>query len=169
MRSPPLILLALLLSGCAAPPQGSPPLPNDTGAAAAEIQKWIPLGTPAAQAQTVMQQHGFKVKNIPPPADSSTGGYLYATASWPPGELLQDSWYCTLRLTDGKLSSVSVTVTMLGPAGNYQPNAPGSNLSPSVGNPTTSTSSPGSSRSDCPHSTRRPSFPSRIQKKFLGR
>jgi hypothetical protein len=135
MRFLPLLCLSLLLSGCAAPPKGSPPLPNDTAGASAEIQRWIPLGTPAAQAQATLEQHGFTVKNVPPSSGSATGGYLYATASWPKDVLLQDTWSCTLHLTDGKFSSVSVTITMLGPAGNYQPTVPGSNLSPSVGNP----------------------------------
>jgi hypothetical protein len=61
--------------------------------------------------------------------------YLTATLSWPPGNLLQTTWNFTLKLTDNKVSAINVTITSLGPAGNYQPNVPGTGLSNAINNP----------------------------------
>jgi len=73
---------------------------------------------------------------LPSEASAKEGPrYLTATISWPPGNLLQTTWNFTLKLTDNKVSAITVTITSLGPAGNYQPALPGSGLSPNINNP----------------------------------
>lgn len=130
-----LLLPALLLLAACATPTGSPPLPADSPSAIARVQSYVPLGTPAAQAQQILEQHKFRCKLAPSDSSSATPNnprYLAATLSWPPGNLLQTTWNFTLKLTDGKVSAITVTITSLGPAGNYQPTVPGSGLSNAV-------------------------------------
>ncbi|HTB61969.1 MAG TPA: hypothetical protein VK737_00145 [Opitutales bacterium] len=36
-----------------------PPLPENDKAAIAQLEKWVPVGTPLADAEHIMEQHGF--------------------------------------------------------------------------------------------------------------
>ena len=123
-----LLLFFLALAGCASP-SGPPPLSMDGPTAVANVKAFVPLGTPADQAQQLLTQHKFRCKLAP------SGDYLYASLSWPPGDLLQTTWSFTLKLTDNKVSAINVVITSLGNAGNYQQPLPGGGLSPNINNP----------------------------------
>jgi hypothetical protein len=51
-----LILAALFICGCT----HSPPLSYDEKEAEAQVEKWVPVGTPLVDAQRIMELHRFK-------------------------------------------------------------------------------------------------------------
>jgi hypothetical protein len=106
-----LILAALTFSGCAI---FFSPLPKNDLAATAQAEKWVPIGTSAADAQHIMEHHGFKCYEL---KKSSARDRITGDLVTPDNEischyraegLLSDNdWDVTLFLEDGKVKSVT--------------------------------------------------------------
>jgi len=127
-----LLLTLLALAGCASPSAPSP-IPSDSPSAIAHVQASVPLGTPADQAQQILEKQNYRCKLVPS-GSSASAGHLDATFVWPPNRMIQTTWRFTLALTDNKVSAINVVITSFGSAGGYQPTVPGANVAPSLVN-----------------------------------
>jgi hypothetical protein len=92
-------------------------LSDQPAKAAAQIQTWVPIGTPLADARKIMEQHHFicSTKTNSVFGDLKGIDYLYcdcsASAGWP----VQQRWQVALVLTNSKVSDVQVGTGLVGP------------------------------------------------------
>lgn len=116
MRTITLIML-LALTGCS---HSSPPLSGEPAQAASQIQSWVPVGTPLADARRIMEQHQFtcSVTTNGSFGDSKAADLLYCDRSVADSQvtpIVSRRWQVALVLSDGKISAVRVSTGLIGP------------------------------------------------------
>ncbi|MGC4014256.1 MAG: hypothetical protein QM755_07015 [Luteolibacter sp.] len=113
---PGLIMVALMLAGCS-----RKELPFDAKDATREIHRWVPTGTPAADARLIMEKHQFKCAAITHDDFATSDGgvmkgldhiYCDRVSYEPP---VERRWQAVLVLKDGKVSDIHVTTGLTGP------------------------------------------------------
>ena len=110
------IILLVAISGCARQHEQDP-IPDKFNSldawqahASNQVQGWVPLGTPAVDAQHIMEQHHFTTFTN---CSSLLGCDHHSLASWanPVEECIVVCFY----LNDAKVSSERVTTSLKGP------------------------------------------------------
>ena len=114
-----LLAAALLLAAGCATTNDAPPLPENYSGALAQIQKWAPVGTPAAEAKKIMQQHGFKctLERDTRLSAEQVVDDIYCELVWPAtpnASLTQRRWQAFLILSNDKVSNIMVATGLVG-------------------------------------------------------
>ncbi|HUA39215.1 MAG TPA: hypothetical protein VMA35_12560 [Candidatus Sulfopaludibacter sp.] len=110
------VTVVLVLVGCAR----SDRLAGQPAQAVAQIQHWVPVGTPLAQAQRIMERHHFacSAKTNSSFGDWKAAGFLYCERRDTDRQvtpMVTRHWQVALILADGKVSAVRVTMELMGP------------------------------------------------------
>ena len=114
-----ILALAILFTAasCAHRPA---PLSDKPAQAESQIQSWVPVGTPLADAQRIMQQHNFtcSVSTNSSFGDLHGADFLYcdchfADSGFTP--IVYRVWKVALVLGDGKITGVRVSTGLVGP------------------------------------------------------
>ena len=110
-----ILALAIILaaSGCA---RGDK-LSEQPAQAAAQIQSWVPVGTPLADARHIMEQHQFKCSVMTNSSfgDLKAADFLYCDHSESAGSPVIRRWQVALVLSDSKIADVRVSTGLVGP------------------------------------------------------
>lgn len=85
--------------------------------AAVQVRKWIPDGTPAADARQIMELHHFTCSEV---TNGNFAGldypdYLYCDHKGPQSNSTVQRWQAALVLRDGKVSDVVVMTGLSAP------------------------------------------------------
>jgi hypothetical protein len=80
--------------------------------AISQVQRWVPAGTPVADAQRIMEQHGFSCLPVTNRESSLDCDYRSTRSLWNP---VLVCGHASFRLTDGKVSAVQVNTYLMGP------------------------------------------------------
>jgi len=110
MRFLPFIL-SVALVGCSRAER----LSSQPTEATAQVQRWVAVGTSAADARRVMEQHGFTCSLITNGAFATLRGVDYVYCDRREGSLTQQRWQVALVLVESKVSAVHVTTGAVGP------------------------------------------------------
>lgn len=91
------LVLACLLAGCVS---ANPRKFSE------QVREWVPLGTPAAKAQRIMEHHGFECRLISKdhPFNSSGVAYLDCVRE----QVRMHTWEVKLFLEDGQVNRYGV-------------------------------------------------------------
>jgi hypothetical protein len=83
--------------------------------ATAQVQGWIPAGTPITQARRIMEQHGFTCSLVTNRgfADLHAADYIYCDRR--ESSITQWRWQAALVFSEGKVSAVRVTTGLASP------------------------------------------------------
>ena len=103
MRLLPFIFV-LAVAGCS-----KTSLSTQATEATAQVQRWVPVGTPLADALRGMEQRGFACSVVTNGSFAELRGvdYLYCDRS--EGGVTRQRWQAALVLVEGKVSIVRVT------------------------------------------------------------
>ena len=115
-------ILASAVLGCAATPvvvapPGAMPLYFDEETMRAEVAKHVPVGTLAADAQRIMQDHGFRCrieeKSVTSPTDIKTPTYISCSRVKPPANpahqgIVLDEIFVWMPIEAGRVQSIMV-------------------------------------------------------------
>jgi hypothetical protein len=110
MRFLPLILL-VALAGCSRAER----LSSQPTEAAAQIQRWVAVGTSSSDARRVMEQQGFTCSLVTNGAFGTLRGVDYVYCDRREGSITQQRWQAALVLVEGKVSAVHVTTGVVAP------------------------------------------------------
>ena len=109
-------MATLLVCGCM---QSKPPLPGKESDAKAQVENWVPIGTPMADAQRTMEQHGFKCEVRKNGEWGAMKGvdFIHCDFSEQPGEgtVVLTRWQVALFLENSKVKSEDVVIQFTGP------------------------------------------------------
>ena len=92
--------------------EGLFPQPSE---AAAQVQRWVAVGTSAADARRIMEQRGFTCSLITNGTFGSLRGVDYVYCDRRTGGIIQQRWQAALVLIKGKVSTVHVATGVVGP------------------------------------------------------
>jgi len=110
------IITLVAISGCSRQQQQPSPIPDTfdnldawQAHATEQIKSWVPLGTPATNAQKIMEEHSFTtISNSP----SFVECYSRSMSLNDPVEQNIEAWF---YLNDGKVSGERVFTSLKGP------------------------------------------------------
>src|SRR4051794_24267338 len=105
------LVLFFALPGCAL----EKPLSTEPPEAAAQIQRWVGVGTLAPDAKRVMERHGFTCTLVKSGAFDSLRGVDYVYCDRRESAFAQRRWQAALLLVEGKVSAVHVTTGVVAP------------------------------------------------------
>jgi hypothetical protein len=103
------IILLLAVSGCAAHREL---LSGDQAEATSQVQRWVPVGTPVADAMRIMEQHGFTCMVDDHGATYLDCDYRSKGTIWNP---VLVCGHASFPVTDAKVSGVQVSTYLKGP------------------------------------------------------
>jgi hypothetical protein len=110
------LVFVLAVGGCAHGDR----LPGQPAEAVARIQHWVPIGTPLADAQRIMEQHHFtcSVRKNSSWGDLKAANFLYCVRKDTDRRatpVVTRHWQVALILADGKVSALRVNMELAGP------------------------------------------------------
>jgi hypothetical protein len=91
-------ILLVTLAGCL----GSGCVSTNPQKFTAQVQAWVPLGTPAAEAEHIMTRHGFECRRVTKDHPFNRYGEDYLDCDRE--QIRMHDWNVTLFLEDGKVS-----------------------------------------------------------------
>ena len=102
------IILLFVVSGCA----HRELLSGEQAVAASQVQKWVPLGTPVADAIRIMEQHGFTCVVVDHGATSFDCDYRRSDGFWSMTAVCAKA---SFQVTDAKVAAVLVNTHLESP------------------------------------------------------
>lgn len=108
-----IVALAVMfaVTGCASHKNYDEKLSEQPAQATIQIQQWVPVGTPVADALRIMEQHHFTCYSTN--ADSVYFDYQLTDSQF--SLAVFEDWIVTLVLNDGEVSGVRVSIGLTGP------------------------------------------------------
>jgi hypothetical protein len=91
------------------------PLSDKPVQAESQIQTWVPVGTQAARAQEIMQQHGFTCDTVTNANFADLSGVDFVYCRYSKGNIVQRHWMAALILKEQAVSSIRVQTALTGP------------------------------------------------------
>ena len=106
-----LTILLIAAAGCSRAER----LSKQPTEATAQVQRWVAVGSPAADARHIMEQHGFTCCLVTNGAFGTLRGVDYIYCDRREGSITQQRWQAALVLVEGRVSEVQVTTGVVGP------------------------------------------------------
>jgi hypothetical protein len=102
------LLFLITACGCAHQQQLSGRQPQAT----AQIQTWIPIGTPVSDARRILEMHGFRFVSAADGTKPLEFSYMSPESIWDP---IVVEGHAYLSVNDGKIAAVQILVSLTGP------------------------------------------------------
>jgi hypothetical protein len=103
-----VIILLFVVCGCA----HQEPLSGEQAKATSQVQRWVPVGTPVADAMRIMERHGFTCMVVDHGATYLDCDYRSSGSMSNP---VLVCGHASFPVTDGKVSAVQVSTYLKGP------------------------------------------------------